>query len=162
MGQDAAGRPMEILLVEDNLEDAGKTIKALTVGDVPCRVTLVVDGAEAMQFLHREGVFACVPRPDLVLLDMELPKKHGRDVLAEIRGDDELNDILVVVLTASLAHRVVLKAKKLHVDGYMTKPVSWNKFLNVVKSLRRSLLDEIVLPFLELADDPAETHSAPQ
>ena len=99
---------MEILLVEDHLEDAGKTIKALTVGKVPCRVTLVTDGQEAMQFLHREGIFAIAPRPDLILLDMELPKKHGRQVLAEIRNDDDLRDILVVVLTASLAHRVVL------------------------------------------------------
>jgi len=149
MGHDPAGRPMEILLVEDDQEDAGKTIKALTVGEVPCRVTLVCDGEEAMQFLHREWIFASVPRPDLILLDMELPKKHGRQVLAEIRGDPELGDILVVVLTASLAHRVVLKARGLHVDGYMTKPVSWNKFINVVKSLRRSLLEEVILPSLE-------------
>jgi len=149
MGDNAAGRPMEILLVEDNLEDAGKTIKALTVGEVPCRVTLVRDGEEAMHFLHRERGFTSVPRPDLVLLDMELPKKHGRQVLTEIRRDPDLGDTLVVVLTASLAHRVVLKARNLHVDGYMTKPVSWNKFINVVKSLRRSLLEEIILPSLE-------------
>ncbi len=140
---------MEILLVEDNLQDAGKTIKALTVGKVPCRVTLVLDGDEAMQFLHRQGIFVSVPRPDLVLLDMELPRKHGRQVLAEIRNDVELSDILVVVLTASLAHRVVLKARNLYVDGYMTKPVSWNKFINVVKTLRRSLLEEVILPSLE-------------
>ena len=149
MGRDPAGRPMEILLVEDNFEDAGKTIKALTVGKVPCRVSLVRDGLEAMQFLHRETIFACAPRPDLVLLDMELPGKHGRQVLAEIRGDPELSSMLVVVLTASLAHRVVLKARNLHVDGYMTKPVSWNKFINVVKTLRQSLLEEVILPSLE-------------
>ena len=91
-----------------------------------------------------------VPRPDLILLDMELPKKHGRQVLAEIRHDVELGDIPVVVLTASLAHRVVLKARDLHVDGYMTKPVKLeHKFINVVKTLRRSLLEEVILPSLE-------------
>lgn len=80
---------------------------------------------------------------------MDLPKRHGSQVLADIRGDDELKDILVVVLTASLIHRVVLKSQNLHVDDYMTKPVSWNKFINVVKALRRSLLEEVILPSLE-------------
>lgn len=144
-----AGRPMEVLLVEDNPEDADKTIKALSVGSVPCRVNLVQDGAEAMHYLHREGTFSSTSRPDLILLDMELPNKHGRQVLAEIRGDDQLRDVLVIVLTASLAHRVVLKAKKLHVDGYMTKPVSWNKFINVVRALRESMLEEVILPSLD-------------
>ena len=149
MGHNPAGRPMEILLVEDYLEDAGATIKALTAGSVPCRVTLVLDGEEAIRFLHQEGIFAHAPRPDLILLDMDLPKRHGSQVLADIRGDDELKDILVVVLTASLIHRVVLKSQNLHVDDYMTKPVSWNKFINVVKALRRSLLEEVILPSLE-------------
>jgi two-component system response regulator len=138
---------MEILLVEDNLADARVTIEALQQQHVHCRVTLVCDGEEAMQFLHRQGVFAKVPRPDLVLLDMELPKKDGRQVLGEIRADEELKAVPVIVLTASLVHRTLLEAQRLRVDGYMTKPVSLEKFVDAVKSLRRSWLTESI--FLE-------------
>lgn len=137
---------MEILLVEDNRKHADTTIEALEAGSVPCRVNLVGNGKEAMWYLRRQSSYADAPRPDLVLLDMELPEKHGRQVLAEIRGDAELRDLPVVVLTASLAHRVVLKAQKLHVDGYMTKPVSWNKFLDLLKTLRQAFLEEVILP----------------
>jgi CheY-like chemotaxis protein len=140
---------MEILLVEDNLDDARVTMQALREGDVPCRVTLVMDGEEALTFLRRQNIFARAPRPDLILLDMLLPKKDGREVLEEIRSDDELRSVLVVVLTASLTHRTLLNGKGLHVDGYMTKPVSWGQFINVVRSLRRSLLDEVILPPLD-------------
>jgi CheY-like chemotaxis protein len=140
---------MEILLVEDYLEDARVTIQTLKEGNVPCRVSLVVDGEEAMEFLCREGIFARTPRPDLILLDIELPKKDGRQVLAEIRADDELKGIPVIVLTASIVHKAFLKAKGLHVDGYMTKPVSFDQFVSVVKTLRRSLLAEVILPPLE-------------
>ncbi|MFH1922045.1 MAG: response regulator, partial [Planctomycetota bacterium] len=111
MSRETVGRPMEILLVEDNLQDAGSTIQALEQGDIQCRVTLVCDGEEAMAFLHQKEVFARAPRPDLILLDIGLPKKDGREVLAEIRGDDELKSVPVVVLTASLAHKVVLKGQ---------------------------------------------------
>jgi CheY-like chemotaxis protein len=140
---------MEILLVEDNLEDAHVTIQALKEGNVKCRVSLVVDGEEAMAFLRREGIFARVPRPDLILLDMQLPKKDGRQVLAEIRAGGELSSIPVVVLTASLVHKALLKAKNLHVDAYMTKPVSLEQFINVVKSVQRLLLAEVILPPLD-------------
>jgi CheY-like chemotaxis protein len=137
---------MEILLVEDNMEDARTTIEALKSENVNCRVTLVVDGEEALLFLQRWGVFARAPRPDLILLDMELPKKDGRQVLTEIRSSEELRKIPVVVLTASAVHRAVLQAQDLRVDGYMTKPVSLEQFVGVVKSLRRSWLTELVLP----------------
>ncbi|OHB84824.1 MAG: response regulator [Planctomycetes bacterium RBG_16_64_12] len=149
MSRETVGRRMEILLVEDNLEDAGSTIQALKAGDVQCRVSVVCDGEEAMAFLHQENIFARAPRPDLILLDIGLPKKDGREVLAEIRGDDELKGIPVVVLTASLAHKVVLKGQGLHVDGYMTKPVSLDQFIEVVRSLRRSWLAEVILPELD-------------
>ena len=99
-----------------------------------------------MSFLHREGVFSQAPRPDVVLLDMELPKKDGREVLAEIRGDERLQAIPVLVLTASAVHRAVLQAQNLYVDGFMTKPVSLVQFVQAVKSLRRSALAELVLP----------------
>lgn len=135
---------MEILLVEDNLEDARVTLEALRHETVRCRATLVRDGAEAMQFLRREGVFGRVPRPDLILLDMELPKKDGRQVLTEVRAHEELKAIPVIVLTASLVHRAVLQAQNLHVDGYMTKPVSLEQFLTVVRSLRRTWLNDCV------------------
>lgn len=149
MSRTAVGRPMEILLVEDNLEDARVTIEALKHENIFCRVSLVCDGAEAMDFLKRCGVFGRAPRPDLILLDMELPKKDGRQVLTEIRESEELQAIPVVVLTGSMVHRAVLQGQKLRVDGFMTKPVSLEQFIGVVKSLRRSWLDEIILPPLD-------------
>ena len=139
------GRPTEILLVEDNLEDAGVTIQALKQGGIRCRVSLVRDGEEAMMFLRREGVFAQAPEPDVILLDMELPKKDGREVLFEIRNDDRLQRIPVLVVTASAVHRAVLQAEHLHIDGFMTKPVSLDQFITAVKSVRRSRLAELVL-----------------
>jgi len=145
MSRNAVDR-MEILLVEDNLDDANVTIQALKSGNVRCRVTLVCDGEEAISFLYRKGEFAQAPQPDLILLDMQLPKKQGQLVLAEIRADEELKDIPVVVLTGSLVCRAILQAQELHVDGFMTKPVELDKFIGVVKSLRRSWLAELVLP----------------
>ncbi len=146
MNRMTVGRPTEILLVEDNLDDARMTIEALHSENVQCRVTLVRDGEEAMTFLRREGVFAQAPRPDVILLDMELPKKDGREVLADIRGDSRLQAIPVLVLTASAVHRAVLQGQNLRVDGYMTKPVSLDQFIQAVKMLRRSVLAEMVLP----------------
>jgi CheY-like chemotaxis protein len=146
MNRMTVGRPTEILLVEDNLDDARVTIESLQNEQIRCRVTLVRDGEEAMAFLHREGVFSQAPRPDVILLDMELPKKDGREVLTEIRGDERLQAIPVLVLTASAVHRAVLQAQNLRVDGFMTKPVSLVQFIQAVKSIRRSTLTELVLP----------------
>ncbi len=137
---------MEILLVEDNLEDARLTMEALRQKEVRCRVHLVCDGDEAWDFLHGKGVFARAPLPDLILLDMELPKRSGPGVLTDIRADQRLRNIPVVVLTASEVHKAVLQAEDLHVDGFMTKPVSWEQFITVVKALRRSWLEALVLP----------------
>jgi CheY-like chemotaxis protein len=139
-------RPMEILLVEDNQQDADRTTEALREGGVPCRVTLVSDGEEAIDFLQQEGVFAGMSTPDLVLLDMLLPKKEGHHVLAAIRSDEALKSIPVVVLTGSLVHRTILKAQGLDVEGFMSKPVDFKKFLDVVKSLHRSWLTQLVVP----------------
>ena len=146
MSSDTVGRPMEILLVEDDLEDAGLTIEALNEGDVPSRVSLVRDGEEAMEFLRRQGKYARVPRPDLILLDLKLPKMGGREVLAEVRSDDGLKRIPVVVLTSSPTHREILENENLHVEDYMVKPVDTEQFLAVVKSLRRYLLSDVILP----------------
>jgi CheY-like chemotaxis protein len=145
MSQSFVGRPMEILLVEDDVDDARITTQALNQGNVRCCVSLMRDGEEAMKFLRREGVFVYAPRPDLILLDIELPKKDGHQVLAEIRADDVLKDIPVIVLTASLVHKSLFDAENLHVDGYMTKPVDLEQFIRVVRSLRRSWLTELVL-----------------
>ena len=149
MSQDTVGRPMEILLIEDDLEDAGSTIQALKEGDVKCRVSLVRDGEEAMEFLHRQGKYARTPRPDLILLDLKLPKKHGREVLAEIRGNEQLKSIPVVVMTTSRIHQEILEEENLQVDSYLIKPVDLEQFIKVVKSLRRFLLAEVILPPFE-------------
>ena len=140
------GRPMEVLLIEDDLEDAGLTFEALRAGEVPCRISLVCDGEEALEFLRRQGRYARAPRPDLILLDVNLPKKDGRAVLADLRAEPDLCRIPVVVLTASTAHRQVLEEEHLYVESYMTKPVNREAFHAVVKSLRKYLLDDIVLP----------------
>ncbi len=144
--RETVGRPMEILLVEDDLEDAGLTIEALREGDVPCRVSLVRDGEEAMEFMNRVGKYARAPRPDVILLDLNLPKKDGREVLAELKDDLSLQRIPVVVLTASPTHREILQSENLHVEDYMVKPVDFPQFLTVLKSLRKYLLSDVILP----------------
>jgi chemotaxis family two-component system response regulator Rcp1 len=149
MSRDTVGRPMEILLVEDSLADAGLTIEALRRGDVPCRVSLVRDGEEALAFLYRQGIYAKAPRPDLILLDLGLPKKDGREVLTEIRGDQRFKGLPVVVLTGSRVHEEILKREDLQVDSYMVKPVDVEQFIEVVKSLRRFWLAEVILPPLD-------------
>jgi CheY-like chemotaxis protein len=136
---------MEILLVENNLEDANGTIQALKWGRVQCRVSLVCDGEEANSFLHHKGEFAKAPTPDLILLDMQLSKEEGQHLLAKIRASEELKDIPVVALTGALDHRPSLHVQELHVDGLMTNPVELNKFIGVVKSRRRSWLTELAV-----------------
>lgn len=145
MSSATVGRPMEILVVEDNLDDARVTLHALRPENIKCRATLVRDGEEALQFLRRAGMFAQAPRPDLILLDMQLPGRDGREVLVEIRGDEQLKNIPVVVLTASMVHRALLEAQQLHVAGYMVKPVDWEQFLVAVKELRRTWLAQGIL-----------------
>ncbi len=140
------GRPMEILLVEDDLEDAGLTIETLRGGQVPCRISLVRDGEEALTFLRRQAQFAQTPRPDLILLDLHLPKRDGRAVLADVRSDPALRRIPVVVLTTSQAHWEILKQENLFVESYLLKPLDRDQFNAVVKSLRKYMLADVVLP----------------
>jgi two-component system, chemotaxis family, response regulator Rcp1 len=146
MMRDTVGRPMEILLVEDDLEDAGMTIEALRQGDVPCRISLVRDGEEAMEFLLRQDKYRRAPQPDLILLDLNLPKKGGREVLAEVKADPRLAHVPVVVLTGSHMHQQILQAENLHVESYLNKPVDRQQFNAVVKSLRKCMLSDVVLP----------------
>ncbi len=143
MSRDAVDR-MEILLVEDNLEDANGTIQALKWGRVQCRVSLVCDGEEAISFLYRKGEFAQAPTPNLILLDMQLPEEEGQHVLADLRANEELKDIPVVVLAGSLDRQASLGVQEFHVGGLMSKPVELNKFIGVIKSRRRSWLAELV------------------
>lgn len=141
-----SGRSMEILLVEDSLVFARITIGALQRGGVSHRLTLVVDGVEALEFLRREGKFARAPRPDLVLLDLGLPKKDGRAVLAEMKADPQLRDIPVVIMTASDHEEDMLECERLGVDSYITKPVDLNKFIALVKQLKHSWSADLILP----------------
>lgn len=146
MRRETVGRPMEILLVEDSLADARLTIEALKHGQLKHRLTLVRDGLEAMAFLRQEGPFAKAPRPDLILLDLQLPKLDGREVLTRIKSDEELKKIPLVILTASKAHEDILRSENLFVDSYMTKPVDLDKFLAVVKQLKKFWLADVILP----------------
>ena len=143
MSRNAVDR-MEILLVEDNLEDANGTMQALKWGRVQCRVSLVCDGEEAISFLCRKGEFAQAPTPNLILLDMQLPEEEGQHVLADLRANEELKDIPVVVLAGSLDRQASLGVQEFHVGGLMSKPVELNKFIGVIKSRRRSWLAELV------------------
>lgn len=143
------GRPMEILLVEDSLVDARLAIANLTSSGTKCRVTLVRDGDEAMAFLRREGPFGRAPRPDLILLDLELPRRSGREVLREVKEDFELARLPVVVMTASVAEEDRSASELLHVDGYMTKPVDFPQFLQLVRRLKTRWLADVILPALD-------------
>ena len=149
MSNSLVGRPMEILLVEDGLMDARVTIEALREGHVQHRLTLVRDGEEAIQFLRQEGRFARAPKPDLVLLDLMLPKKTGLEVLAELRADLELQELPVVVLTASEHEEDRTQCELFHVDSYISKPVNLEKFLSIVKELKRCWRADVILPTVE-------------
>jgi two-component system, chemotaxis family, response regulator Rcp1 len=142
------GRPMEILLVEDGLVDARVTIGALKRGQIQHRLTLIRDGAEAMEFLRQEGKFLRAPRPDLILLDLGLPKLDGRQVLQEIKADDSLSSIPVVIMTSSDDEEDRVQSELLGVDSFITKPVDLEKFLSVVRQLKRYLHADLILPAL--------------
>ena len=138
--------PMEILLVEDNPGDVRLTKEALKEGKVYNNLHWAKDGVEALEFLKREGKHANAPRPDIILLDLNLPKKDGREVLAVIKRDAVLKQIPVVVLTTSKAEEDVLKSYELHANCYVTKPVDLEKFIQVVQSIDRFWLTVVTLP----------------
>lgn len=138
--------PVEILLVEDNPGDVRLTREALKEGKVYSTLHWAKDGVEALEFLRRQGKFPDVPRPDIILLDLNLPKKDGREVLAEIKNDDALKRIPVVILTTSKAEEDVLRSYELHANCYVTKPVDLEKFIVVVQSIDRFWLTVVTLP----------------
>lgn len=140
------GRPIEILLVEDSPGDVRLTREALTANKIRNTLHVVADGVEALAFLRKQGKHANAPRPNLILLDLSLPKKDGREVLAEIKGNGDLRRIPVVVLTTSGAEEDILKAYDLNANCYVTKPVNLDSFIKVVKSIETFWMTIVELP----------------
>jgi len=140
------GKPVEILLVEDNPGDVRLTIEGLKEGKVKNNLHVVEDGVEALSFLQKEGKYADAVRPDLILLDLNLPKKDGREVLKVIKSDNDLRHIPVVVLTTSKAEQDILKAYSLHANCYITKPVDLDQFISVVESIEDFWFTIVKLP----------------
>jgi chemotaxis family two-component system response regulator Rcp1 len=138
--------PVEILLVEDNPGDVRLTREALREGKVYNNLHWAKDGVEALEFLRQEGPHADAPRPDIILLDLNLPKKDGREVLLSIKNDDRFKQIPVVVLTTSEAEEDILRSYELHANCYITKPVDLEKFITVVQSIDRFWLTVVTLP----------------
>jgi len=139
-------RPAEILLVEDSPGDVRLMQEALREGKVANRVHVVRDGVQAMDFVRQQGEYADAPRPDIILLDLNLPKKDGREVLAELKADPDLRRIPVVILTTSQAEEDILRAYDLHANCYMTKPVDLGQFFALVKDIEQYWLLMVCLP----------------
>ena len=139
-------RAIEILLVEDNPGDARLTIEALKEAKVRNHLTHLSDGAAALAYLRQTDPYTQAPRPDLILLDLNLPRKDGREVLAEIKADENLRRIPVVVLTTSQAEEDILRAYHLNANCYVTKPMGLDQFMKVVKSIEEFWLTIVKLP----------------
>lgn len=139
-------RAIEILLVEDNPGDARLTLEAFKEGKVFNNLTVIGDGVEALAYLRREGQYANSVQPDLILLDLNLPKKDGREVLAEIKEDERLKNIPVIILTTSAAEEDIARAYSRHANCYITKPVDLDQFLHVVQSIEAFWLSLVRLP----------------
>jgi chemotaxis family two-component system response regulator Rcp1 len=140
------GREIEILLVEDNPGDARLTTEALKEAKVRNKLCHIDDGVEALAYLRREGKYANAHRPDLILLDLNLPRKDGREVLAEIKVDERLKRIPVVILTTSQAEEDILKAYNLNANCYVSKPVDLDQFIKVVRTINDFWLTIVKLP----------------
>ncbi len=141
-------RSIEILLVEDNPGDARLTLEAFKEGRVLNNITVIRDGVEALEYLRRQGKYADAPVPDLVLLDLNLPKKDGRQVLEEIKTDDTLRRVPVIVLSTSASQEDVARSYGAHANCYITKPVDLDQFLHVVQSIESFWLSLVKLPSL--------------
>ena len=146
MNNEESGKNIEILLVEDNPADIRLAQEAFKDAKVHNILYAVRDGVEAMAFLRREGKYAKVGRPDLILLDLNLPKKDGREVLAEIKTDEHLKLIPVVILTVSKDEEDILKTYNLHANCYITKPIDFEQFMRVVKGIEEFWLTIVKLP----------------
>jgi len=139
-------RPITILLVEDNPGDVRLVQETFREGKVCNNLEITRDGVEAMAFLRREGQFVGAPRPDLILLDLNLPRKNGSEVLAEIKADEKLKRIPVVILTASQAEEDIVKAYNLYANCYLTKPIDLDQFINLVNAIKSFWLSIVKLP----------------
>ena len=140
------GRPVQVLLVEDSPSDAAMTIEAMHEGRIVNQVHVATDGEMAMAFLRRQGPFAEAPRPDLILLDLNLPRMDGREVLREVKDDPILKTIPVIVLTTSAAEEDILKSYELHANAYVTKPVAFEAFFSAVRGIEDFWLALVHLP----------------
>jgi len=143
---DMVGRPMEILLVEDSITDARLAIEALRRGEVAHRMSIARDGEEALQFLQKKAIYARAPRPDLVLLDIGLPKMDGQQLLAIVKADENLRDIPIVIMTSSDVHEEALRDQLPSAECYMRKPLKLDRFLKVVFQLKAHWLSDVKLP----------------
>jgi len=139
-------KPIEILLAEDNPGDARLTVEGFKDAKVKNKITVVEDGVEALAYLRHEGPYANVGLPDLILLDLNMPKKDGREVLAEIKADEELRSIPVLVFTVSNAEKDILAAYNLQASAFITKPIDLDEFITVVRSLEEFWLSIVKLP----------------
>ena len=149
MRTETTHRPITILLVEDNPGDVRLTEEALRETEIANRLVVVNDGQAALDFLRRNGPYADAPHPDLILLDLNLPKKDGREVLAEIKQDPHLRMIPVVVLTTSRDEGDILKSYDLHANCYVNKPVDLDRFLRIVKNIKEFWFTVAKLPTVE-------------
>jgi CheY-like chemotaxis protein len=141
-----ADRTMEILLVEDSPDDVLFTREALVDADLPHRLSVARDGEEAMAFLRREGDHGDAPVPDLILLDLNLPRKDGREVLTEVKGDAELREIPIVVLTTSSSDEDIMHSYRSYVNSYIRKPVTFENFVEAVQAIGRYWFSLVTLP----------------
>jgi chemotaxis family two-component system response regulator Rcp1 len=139
-------KPIEILLIEDSPSDAALTIEALKAGKIANRLSHVEDGVEAMDFLRRRGKYADAARPDLIMLDLNLPRMDGRDDLAKKKHDPDLKIIPIIVLTTSRSDKDILQSYQLNANCYITKPVDFDHFIEVVKSIENFWLTVVTLP----------------
>jgi len=146
MTPEKVGRAIQILMVEDNPDDIELTMEALKDAKVGNILKVVKDGEEALAYLRGQGQYQGSPRPDLILLDLNMPKKDGREVLKEIKNDPNLRRIPVVILTTSQAEEDILNTYDLHANCYITKPVDFNQFLKVVRSIEDFWLTVVKLP----------------
>jgi two-component system response regulator len=142
-------RMIDILLVEDSPTDVLIAREALNEARLLNQIHVAEDGVEAMDFLYKRGKFASAPRPDLILLDLNLPRKNGREVLADIKADDELKTIPVVVLTTSNAEEDILRSYNLHANCYVVKPVEFDSFVKAVQSIHQFWFSVVTLPPME-------------
>lgn len=139
-------RPVHILLIEDNPGDVRLTQEAFKEGKLTINLDVTMDGVEAIKYLRKQDKYQQVNRPDLILLDLNLPKKDGREVLKEIKADDELKQIPVVILTTSNAEQDIMKSYNLHVNCYINKPVDFDKFFDIIQKIEEFWLSTAILP----------------